>query len=75
MLDLVKASEQDYNYMRRSQVKDVEINGQIVSKLVKLGTNSKKLPDEDVFDELNELHISSGYSGRNNMKRACCEKF
>ena len=33
------------------------------------------MPDEDIFDELNELHISSGHSGRNNMKRACSEKF
>ena len=33
------------------------------------------MPDEDIFDELNELHISSGHSGRNNTKRACCEKF
>ena len=33
------------------------------------------MPDEDIFDELNELHISSGQCGRNNMKRACSEKF
>ena len=33
------------------------------------------MPDEDIFDELNKLHISSGHSGRNNMKRACSEKF
>ena len=72
---VVKPLVQDYNDMRRYQVLELELNGQTVQRLVKIGTNLKIVGKEDIFEELYEMHVSSGRSGRDNMKKTIKSKF
>ena len=41
---LVKAVGSDYNDQRRFQVREIEVNGKVVSRLMKIDTNLKYLP-------------------------------
>ena len=65
----------DYNDQKRYQVREVEVGGVVVSRLVKKDTNLKILPFEDTFEELFHLHVSSGHSGRDIMKEKVKEKY
>ena len=73
---VVKPVLQDYNDMRRYQVLEIELNsGGNVQRLVKVGTNLKIVGKEDIFEELFEMHVSSGHSGRDNMKKTIKLRF
>ena len=52
---LVKAVGSDYNDQRRFQVREIEVNGKVVSRLMKIDTNLKYLPSEDLFNEIYDL--------------------
>ena len=65
----------DYNDQKRYQVREVEVGGVVVSRLVKKDTNLKILPFEETFEELFHLHVSSGHSGRDIMKEKVKEKY
>ena len=65
----------DYNDQKRYQVREVEVGGVVVSRLLKKDTNLKILPFEDTFEELFHLHVSSGHSGRDIMKEKVKEKY
>ena len=54
---LVKAVGSDYNDQRRFQVREIEVNGKVVSRLMKIDTNLKYLPSEDLFNEIYDLHL------------------
>ena len=72
----VKPELPDYNDMRRYQVLEINLNdGTTVKRLVKTGTNLKIVGKEDLFEELNEIHLSTGHSGRDNMKKEIKQKF
>ena len=46
-----------------------------MSRLSKPNSNTKYLPDEDLFDELYEIHKSLGHGGRDTMKNEVKGKF
>ena len=69
---LVKA---DYNDQRRFQVREIEVNGKVVSRLMKIDTNLKYLPSEDLFNEIYDLHVGSGHCGRDLLNKKIKEKF
>ena len=72
----VKPELPDYNDMRRYQVLEINLNdGTTVKRLVKTGTNLKIVGKEDLFEELYEIHLSTGHSGRDNMKKEIKQKF
>ena len=72
----VKPELPDYNDMRRYQVLEINLNdGTTVKRLLKTGTNLKIVGKEDLFEELNEIHLSTGHSGRDNMKKEIKQKF
>ena len=54
--------------MTRFRVVQCDVGSRLVSKLYKLGT--KYLTDEELFDELHELHVEKGHAGRDIMKKA-----
>ena len=57
----VKPELPDYNDMRRYQVLEINLNdGTTVKRLVKTGTNLKIVGKEDLFEELYEIHLSTG---------------
>ena len=56
--------------MTRFRVVQCDVGGRLVSKLYKPGTMLKYLADEELFDELHELHVEKGHAGRDIMKKA-----
>ena len=74
---LIKAvwSEYNYNDQRRFQVREIEVNGKVVSRLMKIDTNLKYLPSEDLFNEIYDLHVGSGHCGRDLLNKKIKEKF
>ena len=69
---LVKAVR---SYQRRFQVREIEVNGKVVSRLMKIDTNLKYLPSEDLFNEIYDLHVGSGHCGRDLLNKKIKEKF
>ena len=69
---LVEAVWSDYNDQRRFQVREIEVNGKVVSRLMKIDTNLKYLPSEDLFNEIYDLHVCSG---RDLLNKKIKEKF
>ena len=59
--------------MTRFRVVQCDVGSRLVSKLYKPGT--KYLTDEELFDELYELHVEKGHAGRDIMKKAVIERF
>ena len=59
----------DYNLMRRFALMRVQINDQIVEKLVKPGTQLRFISFEELFDIVHEAHIEKGHSGRDIMQK------
>ena len=47
----------------------------MVSRLYKPGTMQRFLCNEELFDELHELHVEKGHGGRDIMKKEVQEKF
>ena len=47
-----KVEGQDYKDLRKFDIREVEVDGQIISRLVKIGTSAKIVATEDVFDEI-----------------------
>ena len=72
---LVKAIGSDYNDQRRFQVREIEVNGKVVSRLMKIDTNLKYLPSEDLFNEIYDLHVGSGHCGRDLLNKKIKEMF
>ena len=74
---LIKAVWSDYNDQRRFQVREIEVNGKVVSRLMKIDfdTNLKYLPSEDLFNEIYDLHVGSGHCGRDLLNKNIKEKF
>ena len=72
---LVKAVGSNYNDQRRFQVREIEVNGKVVSRLMKIDTNLKYLPSEDLFNEIYDLHVGSGHCGRDLLNKKIKEKF
>ena len=72
---LVKAVWSDYNDQRRFQVGETEVNGKVVSRLMKIDTNLKYLPSEDLFNEIYDLHVGSDHCGRDLLNKMIKEKF
>ena len=70
-----KAVWSDYNDQRRFQVREIEVNGKVVSRLMKIDTNLKYLPSEDLFNEIYDLHVGSGHCGRDLQNKKIKEKF
>ena len=66
----VKPASEDSNTRKRYEVKEFEIDGILSTRLVKKGTNKKVLSDEEIFEVLYNLHISSGHSGHRDTLRA-----
>ena len=50
----------DYNLMRRFALMRVQINYQIVEKLMKPGPQLRYIPFEELFDIVHEAHIEKG---------------
>ena len=61
--------------MGRFRVVQVEVGSRVVSKLYKPGTMQRFLHDEELFDELHELHVEKGHGGRDIMKKEVPQKF
>ena len=59
----------DYNLMQRYTLMRVQINDQIVEKLVKPGTQLRFISFEELFDIVHEAHIEKGHSGRDIMQK------
>ena len=51
------------------------MNGKVVSRLMKIDTNLKYLPSEDLFNEIYDLHVGSGHCGRDLLNKKIKEKF
>ena len=54
---------------------DCEFQGQIISRLYKPNTMIKYVCDEELFDEIHEIHITKGHGGRDILKAAVKERF
>ena len=61
--------------MSRFRVIQCEVGNRLVSRLYKPGTMQKFLSDEELFDELHELHVEKGHGGRDIMKKEVSERF
>ena len=61
--------------MGRFRVVHVEVGSRVVSKLYKPGTMQRFLYDEELFDELQALHVEKGHGGRDIMKKEVPQKF
>ena len=61
--------------MNRFRVVKCEVGSRLVSKLYKPGSMHKFLCDEELFDELYELHVEKGHGGRDIMKKEVGNKF
>ena len=64
-----------YNDQRQFQVREIEVNGKVVSRLMKIDTNLKYLPSEDLFNEIYDLHVGSGHCGWDLLNKKIKEKF
>ena len=64
----IKPVQEDYYNMKIFEVKRFEVQGNLLSSLVKHETNLKVLHDEEVFDVLTKLHIRKGHCGRDSLK-------
>ena len=65
----VKPASEDSYTRKKYEVKEIDIDGIISTRLVKKGTNKKVLSDEEIFEVLYKLHISSGHSGHRDTRR------
>ena len=71
----IKPSESDRYNMKRFSVMECEIQGRIISRLYKPNTMIKYVCDEELFDEIHEIHITKGHGGRDILKAAVKERF
>ena len=65
----------DYNLMRRFALLRVQVNEEIIEKLVKPGTQLRFVPFEELFNTVHEAHIEKGHSGRDIMQKHIATKF
>ena len=65
----------DFNLLRRFSVLRVEVNGVVVEKLVKPGSNLRFIPFEDLFDTIHETHVEKGHPGRDIMLKHVNDRF
>ena len=61
--------------MKRYTVIECEVQGVLVSRLYKPGTMLRYLCNEELYDELHEIHIAKGHGCRDILKAAVKEKF
>ena len=71
----IKPYESDRYNMKRFSVMECEIQGRIISRLYKPNTMIKYVCDEELFDEIHEIHITKGHGGRDILKAAVKERF
>ena len=64
----IKPVQEDYYNMKIFEVKRFEVQRNLLSSLVKHGTNLKVLHDKEVFDVLIKLHLRKGHCGRDSLK-------
>ena len=65
----------DFNMIRRFALLKVQVDNEIIEKLVKPGSNLRFVPFEDLFNTIHEAHIEKGHSGRDIMQKYLSSKF
>ena len=65
----------DSNIVRRFALLRVEVNGIVVEKLVKPGTNLRFIPLEDLFYVIHDLHLQKGHAGRDIMQKSVSSQY
>ena len=71
----IKPSGNDHYTMKRLTLIDCKVQGKLVSRIFKAGTMLKYLCEEELFDEIHQLHIEKGHGGRDILKAATKEKY
>ena len=62
-----KPTFEDMNLIKRRAVLNIESNGQVLQKLVKVGTNLRYVPVEEMFDVIVHEHKLTAHGGRDIM--------
>ena len=63
-LPSAKFEKSDYSLLKWLQLLEIEVNGDLVTKLVKYGTRVRYVHVEKKFDLILEQHLSTGHGGR-----------
>ena len=61
--------------MKQFTMMECEVQGALISQLYKPGTMIKYLCDDELYDEIHDIHIGKGHGGRDILKAAIKEKF
>ena len=61
--------------MKQFTVMECEVQGALISRLYKPGTMIKYLCDDELYDEIHDIHIGKGHGWRDILKAAIKEKF
>ena len=59
-----KPTFEDMNLIKRRAVLNIESHGQVLQKLVKVGTNLRYVPVEEMFDVISHEHKLTAHGGR-----------
>ena len=59
--------------MKQFTVMECEVQGALISRLYKPGTMIKYLCDDELYDEIHDIHIGKGHGGRDILKAAINE--
>merc|ERR1719233_2307675 len=65
----------DSNLRRRFSLLKYEVEGNIIEKLVKPGTNILYVPIEELFDVIHVVHIKLGHPGRDVMQKNLATRY
>lgn len=70
-----KPTFEDMNLIKRRAVLNIESNGQVLQKLVKVGTNLRYVPVEEMFDVIVHEHKLTAHGGRDIMHDKLKQKY
>ena len=70
-----KMVKSNYSLIKRFQLLEIEVAGDLVTKLVKANTTLRYVHIEETFDLLHEMHVATGHGGRDILIRDVKKKF
>ena len=70
-----KPTFEDMNLIKRRAVLNIESHGQVLQKLVKVGTNLRYVPVEEMFDVISHEHKLTGHGDRDIMHDKLKQKY
>ena len=65
----------DFNMIRRLTLLKVQVDNEIIEKMVMPGSNLRFVPLEDLFNTIHEAHIEKDHNGRDIMQKYLSSKF